>query len=63
MAAKCRMVPCGITGSPTITPPNHIDRDGMPVVGRHVSEVLLARARHAYRFTTDCYTCCLPDLA
>jgi amidase len=52
--------PFDFTGSPTITLPNGIDRTGMPLsmqlVGRHVSEDLLARVGHAFQTVTDWHT-------
>lgn len=48
------------TGSPTITVPMGISSDRMPLtmqlVGRHVSEDLLARSAHAFQSTTDWHT-------
>jgi amidase len=52
--------PFDFTGSPTITLPNGIDQTGMPLsmqlVGRHVSEDLLARVGHAFQAVTDWHT-------
>jgi amidase len=52
--------PFDFSGSPTITLPNGIDRDGMPLsmqlVGRHVSEDMLARAGNAFQKVTDWHT-------
>ena len=48
------------SGSPTITLPMGMASDRMPLtmqlVGRHVSEDLLARAAHAFQSTTDWHT-------
>jgi amidase len=48
------------SGSPTITLPMGMATDQMPItlqlVGRHVSEDLLARAAHAFQSTTDWHT-------
>jgi amidase len=52
--------PFDFSGSPTITLPNGIDTDGMPLsmqlVGRRASEELLARAGNAYQAATDWHT-------
>jgi amidase len=48
------------SGSPTITLPMGVASDRMPLtmqlVGRHLSEDLLARAAHAFQSTTDWHT-------
>jgi amidase len=52
--------PFDFSGSPTITLPNGIDANGIPLsmqlVGRHVSEDLLCRAGHAFQQVTDWHT-------
>ena len=48
--------PFSFSGSPTITLPNGIDRSGMPlsmqIVGKHLSEDVLARVAHAFQSAT-----------
>lgn len=52
--------PFDFSGSPTITLPNGIDADSMPLsmqlVGRHLAEDVLARAAHAFQRVTDWHT-------
>jgi amidase len=52
--------PFDFSGSPTITLPAGIDKAGIPLslqlIGRHVSEDLLARAGHAFQQVTDWHT-------
>ncbi len=52
--------PFDFSGSPTITLPNGLDSAGMPLsmqlVGRHLSEDVLARAGHAFQKATDWHT-------
>jgi amidase len=59
--------PFDFSGSPTITLPSGIDRAGIPLslqlIGRHVSEDLLARAGHAFQQATDWHTRRPPGLA
>jgi amidase len=49
--------PFDFSGSPTITLPNGVDRNGLPLsmqlVGPHLSEDVLARAGHAFQSVTD----------
>jgi amidase len=58
--------PFDFSGSPTITLPNGIDADGMPLsmqlVGRRVSEDLLARAGHAFQTVSDWHTRRPPEI-
>ena len=48
------------SGSPTITLPNGVESDGLPLsmqlVGAHLSEDVLARAGHAFQSVTDWHT-------
>ncbi|WP_343716805.1 amidase [Inquilinus sp.] len=58
LAALLRFAtPFDMSGSPTITLPGGFDRQGLPLsfqlVGRHLDEVLLVRAGHAYQQATD----------
>jgi amidase len=59
--------PFDFSGSPTITLPAGIDRNGMPLslqlVGRHLSEDLLCQAGHAFQQVTDWHTRRPPGLA
>ena len=52
--------PFNFSGSPTITLPNGIDRQGMPLsmqlVSRHCAEDLLCRAGYAFQAVTDWHT-------
>lgn len=49
--------PYDMSGSPTITLPGGVDRDGLPIgfqlVARHLDEALLVRAGHAWQGATD----------
>ncbi|WP_343287065.1 amidase [Rhizobium sp. AC27/96] len=51
------VTPFNMSGSPTITLPGGFTKKGMPLsfqlVGRHLDEVLLVRAGHAYQQMTD----------
>jgi amidase len=59
--------PFDFSGSPTITLPNGMDSNCMPLsmqlVGRHLSEELLVRAGHAFQSVTDWHTRRPPELA
>jgi amidase len=49
--------PFDVSGSPTLTLPNGLDRRGLPLsmqlVGRRLSEAMLMRIGHAYQANTD----------
>ncbi|MCB8877024.1 amidase [Acidisoma silvae] len=52
--------PFDFSGSPTITLPNGMDQEGLPLslqlIGRHCAEDLLCRAGHAFQSVTDWHT-------
>lgn len=59
--------PFDFSGSPTITLPNGMDSNHMPLsmqlVGRRVSEELLSRAGHAFQSVTDWHTRRPPEVS
>jgi amidase len=53
-------MPFNVSGSPTLSLPCGVDRNGLPLglqlVGPHLSEALLCRAGHAFQQATDFHT-------